>query len=496
MMSEDFLLGIDIGTQGTKGILCSLDGDVRAESYREHGIHSPHPGWAEHDADQEWWAAFVITLRELLASSKIDPARIAAVGCSAFVPAMLPLDRNGKPLRPAILYTDRRSEAELEQLAVLLGNQGVTQEEIASIALASPIPQLLWVRENEPDVYERTAKVLQCQSYIVYRLTGTSYIDHAMKRSYAPLYDSAADGWSEERASLLGLNIDLLPDRISHATEIAGRIHHQAAVETGLLEGTPVSVGTADSFAEMVGAGVVFDGAAAAIYGSFTAILIGQDRSEDPHHGFHCLPGLYFGGAAAPTGASLTRWFRDQLGSAEVAQAEASGVSAYEILSEQAASVPPGSEGLITLPFFTGEASSLHPYLKRGALIGLTTAHTRAHIYRSLLEGIALELRYQLESNGRIPERMNAVGGGSQSKLWTQIVSDILVTEQHVLEVTYGAAYGDAYLAGMAAGLFEDTEHLLENWIRVERVVSPDATNIDAYHRSYNAYRSLRQQFN
>lgn len=494
-MSKDYLLGIDIGTQGTKGILCSLGGDVHAESYREHGIYSPQPGWAEHDADKQWWGAFVATVGDLLASSKIDPARIAAVGCSAFVPAMLPLDRGGNPLRSAILYPDRRSASELEQLIQLLGNTGISQEEIDSIALASPIPQLLWVRENEPEVYGRTAKIMQCQSYIVYRLTGVSCIDHAMKRSYAPLYDVETDGWSEERATLLGLEIDILPERIAHATEIAGRIHSQAANETGLLEGTPVTVGTADSFAEMVGAGVVYDGAAAAIYGSFTAILIGKDHSEDLHHGFHCLPGMYFGGAAAPTGASLTRWFRDQLGSAEVAEAESSGVHVYEILSERAASIPPGSEGLIALPFFTGETSSLHPYLKQGALIGLTTAHTRTHIYRSLLEGISLELRYQLESKGRIPMRMNAVGGGAQSILWTQIMSDILGSEQHVLEVTYGAAYGDAYLAGMAKGLFEDTDHLLENWIRVKRVVSPDEANTDTYQLSYDAYRNLRQRF-
>jgi xylulokinase len=494
-MNQELLLGIDIGTQGTKGILCDLDGRILVESYREHTIHSPNPGWAEQDADRVWWGGFVATVKELLVNSQIDPARIAAVGCSAFVPAMLALDELGKPLRPAILYTDRRAEVELEGIAALLRKEGASQEEIDNIALASPIPQLLWVRENEAEVFQRTVKILQCQSYMVFKLTGKTYIDHAMKRSYAPMYDHETDGWSDLRSGLLGLDVSLLPDQIAHATELAGYLLPQAAEETGLLEGTPVSVGTADSFAEMVGAGVVDDGAAAAIYGSFTAILIGKDHSDDPHHGFHCLPGLYFGGAAAPTGASLTRWFRDQLGSAEVAQAQSAGMNVYELLSEKASSVPPGSEGLITLPFFTGEQSSLHPYLKRGAMIGLTTRHTRAHIYRSLLEGIALELRYQLEINGKIPERMNAVGGGSQSKLWTQIMSDVLNVDQHILEVKFGAAFGDAYLAGMAAGYFQDTDRLLDKWIRVERMVTPDNGAFAVYKKAYKAYCTLRKEF-
>lgn len=494
-MAENFLLGIDIGTQGTKGLLCDLNGVVKAESYREHTIQSPRPGWAEHDAEQVWWGAFVATVQSLLSDAGIDPGQIAAVGCSAFVPAMLPIDVRGVPLRPAILYLDRRAQPQLEELGNQLRLKGVSEGEIASLALASPIPQLLWLREHEPEVFHKTAKILIPQSYIVYRLTGESVIDHGMKRTYVPLYDAAQDAWSQERAALLDLEVSILPDQIDYANSIAGLVHARAAEETGLSEGTPVTVGTADSFSEMVGAGVVFDGAAVAIYGSFTALLIAHDHLVDPHHGFHCLPGLYFSGAAAPTGASLTRWFRDTLGSDEVSQAAATGRNVYEILSAKSMAIPPGSDGLITLPFFTGEKGGLHPALKRGAIIGLTPNHTRAHLYRSILEGIAFELRSQIEDEAEAFHRMSSVGGGSNSAVWTQIMSDVLDVEQHVLEVKQGAAYGDAYLAGMAAGLFEDTAPLLERWIQVERVVTPDPATSAAYLRAYTAYRTLRNKF-
>lgn len=491
-MKTDLLLGVDIGTQGAKGILCDLGGNVLASDYREHTISSPHPGWAEHDADRIWWRAFMALSEDLLKETGVEPARIAAVGVSAFVPSMLAVDSRGRPLRTAILYTDRRAEQEVEQIVTLMTAEGYSEEEIRTIALASPISQYLWLRNNEPDAFRKTAKIAQCQNYLVYRLTGRWFIDHAMKRSYHPLYDAQLDGWSAERARLLDLQTNVLPDEIAWATQIAGKVHQQAASETRLLQGTPVAVGTADSFAEMVGAGVVHEGAAAAIYGSFTAILIGRERPVNAYHGFHCLPGLYFSGAAAPTGAALTRWFRDQFGQAEIAGEQSTGESAYQFLEQLAANIPPGCEGLIALPYFTGEKGRLHPQLNQGALIGLTTCHTRGHLYRALLEGIAYELRYQLSASGEIPAEMNAVGGGSQSKVWTQIMSDVLGNRQHILATSHGAALGDAYLAGMAAGIFKDTSALRYEWIRTSHTIESDPQARDIYNAMFEAYMAAR----
>jgi xylulokinase len=491
-MARDLLLGVDIGTQGAKAVLCDPAGHILASGYREHSTTSPQPGWAEHNAENLWWGAFVGLVRAVLHDTGIDANRVAGVGVSAFVPGLLPLDQRNRPLRPAILYTDRRAQAELEALRAQLEAVGLTEVDTGPLDLASPIVQLMWVRNHEPEVYGHTTTILQCGPYIVFRLTGARLIDHAMKRSYAPLYDLAQDYWSAERATLLGLDVKILPDRIAWASEVAGHVTVEAAAETGLAPGTPVAVGTADAFAEMVGAGVVTAGTGAMLYGSFTALLVAGDQPESPWHGYHCLPNLYFSGAGVSTGATLTRWFRDNFGSAELALEQPLGQNAYQLLEQEAASVPPGCEGLVALPDFSGMRSRLDANLARGALVGLTLNHGRGHVYRALLEGVAYELRYQMDQNGGLPPRLMAVGGGARSVLWTQIASDVLDVTQDVLEVTAGAPFGAAYLAGIASGLFGDTGRLIEQWLRIRRTVIPKSDTQTAYTSAYKAFVSVR----
>lgn len=491
-MDRRYLLGVDVGTQGAKAVLCDREGRVLASAYREHPIDCPHPGWAEHDAEAVWWGALVALAREVLASAGADASAIAGIGVSAFVPEMLPLGADGRPLRPAILYLDRRASRQVSEIQGRLREAGLSEAETGSVALASPIPQLLWMRDHEPDAFRRVSKIAQCAPYLVYRLTGAHIIDHAMKRSYAPLYDPQQEGWSRERSALLGLEPAILPDRIAWATEIAGVVTDQAARASGLAVGTPVAVGTADAFADLVAAGAVRPGAAAALYGSFTAILIARDQPVAGWHGHHCLPGLYFDGAAVPTGAALTRWFRDHFGTLD-------GVSdparSYPLLERAAEAVPPGSRGLIALPDFSGAPGRVRPALARGAFLGLTPEHSRAHLYRALLEGVAFELRYQLEASGLRPGSITAVGGGTRNQLWLQIVSDVLDLAQDVLGAPagmYSAAFGDAYMAGMAIGWFAGTAELLEKWVKPERRVSPDPIRRDDYERWYGAYRVAR----
>ena len=491
-MSDKLLLGVDIGTQGSKGVVCDVHGRVMASAYIEHTIHAPFPGWAEQDADDTWWGAFVSLVKEMLGKGSGYSSRIAAVGVSGLVPNMLPLDERGKPVRRAILHTDRRATRELSELREQLTDAGCAEIECGPIALASPVPQLLWVRRHEPETYRRISKIVQCQGYLVYRLTGQIVVDHAMKRSFAPLYDARTGGWSSERAALVGIRDSLLPDRIAWASEVAGRVHKVAADETGIPVDTPVAVGTADSFAEALGAGVVTDGAAAGVYGSWTFILIGHNKQVSPWQGTHCLPGVYLSGAGVPTGAALTRWFRDQFGQAELALQRTTGESAYASLDHQAACIPPGCDGLVALPYFTGERSRLHAAVKQGALIGLDVNTSRPHIYRALLEGTAYELRFQLAEANETLRRMNAVGGGARSELWMQIVCDVLSVQQDVLAVPYGAPYGDAYIAGMAAGCFQDTGPLQQEWIRVERRVRPNQAHSHRYKESYDAYCAIR----
>jgi xylulokinase len=232
---------------------------------------------------------------------------------------------------------------------------------------------------------------------------------------------------------------------------------------------------------------------AAALYGTFTAIIVGRDTPPDPWSGYHCLPGVYFDGAAVFTGAALTRWFRDQFGQPELERQVQLGRNAYESLDQLATEAPPGCDGLVAMPDFTGAPSRLHPGLSRGALIGLTIHHTRAHVYRALLEAIAYELRFQLEEKGTALETVTAVGGGANNMSWTQIMSDVLNVRQNVLDVPAAAPFGDAYLAGMACGMFSDTQTLRQKWLRYRKVIKPQPRMRETYQSSYEAYRMIRQ---
>jgi xylulokinase len=489
----DYLLGVDLGTQGSKAVLCDVSGHVIAYAYHEHAISSPKPGWAEQDARRVWWGEFVTLVTEILNQSAIRPAQIACVAISSFIPALLLVDSAGNPIRPAIIYTDRRAQTELDEMKSLFARQGYTEEQTGPYWLASPIPQLMWLKKHEPEAVKQTAHILQCFSYIIYRLTNQTVADHAMKVNYCPLYDREKDGWSKERAALLGIDPDILPEKIGWSTEIAGTITPQAAQECGLAAGTRVTIGTGDSFAEMVGAGLVVPGSAAMIYGSFMPLLIIQDKTVSLWEGYHCLPGLYFDGVHVRTGAALTRWFRDQFGALESLMEREIGENAYQILDRQAARVTPGCDGLIALPDFSGDVGNLHPGLGRGSLLGLTTSHTRAHIYRALLEGTGYELRFQLESLGIHLSQINAVGGGVKGRVWTQIICDILNITQNVMDIPYGAPFGNAYLAGMAAGIFTDTNTLTEKWLRrVATTVRPDISTQAAYQKNFEIYKAVR----
>lgn len=489
----EYLLGVDLGTQGSKAVLCDVNGHVVAYSYREHAISSPKPGWAEQDARRIWWDEFVTLVSEILNQSAIRPNQVACVAISSFIPSLLLVDSDGNPIRPAIIYTDRRAKTELDEIRDLLSQNGYMEEETGPYWLASPIPQLMWLKKNEPAAVKRTSHILQCFSYIVFKLTNQTTADQAMKMNYCPLYDLEKKSWSRERADLLGIKFEILPERIGWATEVAGVITRQAAQECGLAPGTKVTIGTGDSFAEMVGAGLVVPGSAALIYGSFMPLLIVDNEPISKWEGNHCLPGLYFDGVHVRTGAALTRWFRDQFGILESVIEQEIGENAYQLLDRQAARITPGCDGLIAIPDFSGDAGKLSPSLSRGCLLGLTTSHTRAHIYRALLEGTGYELRYQLETQGISLTEINAVGGGVKGRIWTKIICDILNLTQNVMDIPYGAPYGDAYLAGMAAEIFTDTRILIEKWLRrVATTVKPDISTRSVYQKNYDIYKTAR----
>jgi xylulokinase len=496
-MSAELLLGVDIGSYSSKGVLVTPGGDVLATATVEHEMSFPRPGWAEHDADAIWWGEFVEITRRLL-SGAYTGDDVGGVAVSAIGSCMLPVDKDGNALRPGVLYgIDTRSTQEIAWLNDHFGEEPMF--ELGAMALTSQAigPKILWLKNNEPDNYARTHKILTASSYPVLKLTGEMVMDRHSASYYNPLVDIRSLEWDGRFAEPI-IEIERLP-RLLWSDEIAGEVTREAAEITGLRAGTPVTAGTIDAAAEAISVGAVDPGDLMIMYGTtMFFIQVTERTTPDPRMwccGF-CFPGLYgIEGGMSTTGA-LTRWFRDQLGQQELAAESAGGRSAYAALADAAAQIPPGSEGLVCLPYFSGERTPINDPLARGIYAGLTLSHTRAHLYRASLEGTAYGVRDNVEvmaAMGADPKRIVAVGGGTQNPLWLQIVSDVSGKAQVVPEKTIGASYGDAFLAGVATGIVQEREAINRDWVKLSRVIEPNA-NLDGIYAEYQEiYKSLYQ---
>ena len=418
MIDDRLLLGIDIGTSSSKGVLVALDGRVIAEQTVPHSFDIPRPGWAEQDADAIWWQDFCDISRGLIKSAAIDPARIAGVACSAIAPTMLPLDANYRPLRPAILYgIDTRAGQEIADLNAELGEDEIFERCGHSLSAQSVGPKVLWYRRNQPDLFKRTRKIVTAASYLVFRLTGRFVVDNYVAPYFTPFFDVQEMAWHKDWVERV-CPLDWLPETL-WSTEQAGVVTAHAAQETGIPLGTPVAVGTADALAEALAAGAIDKGDMMIMYGT-TLFLIQTTRQYRPHRDLwasvHLRPGQAILAAGMSTSGALLSWFRDELAHEERQIEAQSGVNAFEQLSSSAAPIEPGSEGLITLPYFSGERTPINDVNAKGLIFGLSLSHSRAHLYRSCLEGIGFGLRHNIEAMADVdalPQRLVAIGGGT-----------------------------------------------------------------------------------
>ncbi len=498
-MSERYLVGVDIGTSASKGVLVSTTGHIVAQQSAEHTVESPQPGWYEHDADAVWWHDLKTILRALITQSGIDPRQVAAVGISALCPDMLPVDEQGNPLRKGILYSDSRAAPQIEQL-VRRFSSDPAHRNVQQLSTNESGPKILWFRDNEPELFARTASIHTATSWLVFKLTGQEVVSYGDGEGYLPFFDSELRDWDRDMCRQLGIPDHMLP-RLAWSTEIAGEVTPEAARATGLAEGTAVIVGTCDGWAEHLSVGVVGDGEASLLYGSTMCMgvnLSEQTRARLGSGALGALPGTYFAGFAMSTSGALTTWFRNNLADAERQAEKVLGINAYQLLSMEAAEIAPGSEGLVVLPYFAGERSPIYDSLARGTVLGLTLSHTRRHLYRALLEGVAYALRHNIQAlvdSGVSITRIVATGGGTKSELWTQIVSDVIGMDQHVVLHPAGAPYGDAFLAGYATGIFNDLQALTaEGWKPRTRVVSCDPERHQVYSRYWDVYRGLYEK--
>jgi xylulokinase len=495
--SLGYLIGVDIGTTTSKGVIITPGGDTVAACTFEHEVDRPHPGWAEHDADRVWWADFVRVCRALLQKSSIDPHQILAAACSTLCPVLLPVDKDGRPLRSGILYSiDTRTVDEIEILKNSLGDEYSIR--ISSNRFSSQIilTKILWVQRHEPAVFQKTARFLYASSYVVFRLTKNYVVDHASASIGGLPYNINTLDWDDDACREVKISREQLP-RLLFGHEIAGRISSQAAAETGLPEGLPVAVGTIDHMAEMISLGAVKKGGAVLGYGTTFGLDVCTDK-KIYYPGLMiarscCSQDVYLIGGAMSSGAGLTRWYRDNFAQKELELEKQTGLNAYESLSNAAGSVQPGSEGLIILPYFNGERCPIIDPEARGMIFGLTLRHTGAHIYRAILESIAFGIRHivdALRTGGITVEQVTMVGGGTLSSVWTQIVSDVTQLDQRLLKQASGSQFGAAYLAGLAVGAIELSQ-IERQWDSYGAIVKPNPENQMLYEKYYQIYRNL-----
>lgn len=478
-MSGELLLGVDIGTSSTTGVLTRPDGEVLGKAERSHELSLPRPGWAEHDAEEMWWKDFTEVCAELL--EKADGGSVTAVCISGIGPCFLAADKDGNPLRPAILYgIDTRASKEVEELTGKFGEEEITKRCGNPLSAQSVGPKISWVAHNEPEVYEKTRYFFMAHTFVTHRLTGAYVLDHASASMCEPLYHTGENRWIEDWCEEVAPGLEM-PD-LRWSADVAGEISKEGAEATGLPEGIPVAVGSTDSFADSLSVGVKNPGDAIIIYGSTMSIIVVAEESlpsERLWSNAHLFEGTYNLSSGMATSGSLTGWLKN-----------ISGDKSFEELTEEAGKVSPGSDGLIVLPYFAGERTPLLDPNARGVMCGLTLGHGRGHLYRALLEATAFGARHLLEvvnEAGGEDKRVVAVGGGTKGGLWTRILSDITGVTQRLPEQTVGACYGDAMLAGIACGLLDrDT-----SWTSIAETIEPNAENRELYDELYAIYRDL-----
>jgi len=496
MTQQTYLMGIDIGTTTSKGVLVTLQGKIVASAGFEHDISSPFLGWAEHDAQQVWWGDFVRVCRELLQYSGVNPKEIAAVSCSTLYPTLVPVDRRGVPLRPGILYgIDRRATVEIEILTKQLTEAYCIQTSGNGLTTQSIAPKILWIKNHESDVFNETYKYLNASAYITYCLTGKFVIDHGSASLGGVPYSVKASGWDDPTLEACGIRRDQLPELV-WADENIGCISKEAALETGLAEGTIVAPGTGDHVTESLSQGYIQSGAASVSYGTTFGMDVCTDRPLIcPGLSLcrSCFQDIYMVGGGMLNGCSLTRWFRDNLASFDEAVKNAEDFDPYMRLNGEAGTIEAGCNGLIALPYFSGEKIPFFDASAKGVLFGLRLQHTKKHIYRALLESVAFSVRHTLEcvqEAGYSPKQVIATGGGTKSDVWTKIVSDVTGLRQQVLKQSHGSPMGAAFLGGLVAGVIEGRNKILD-WNELDRWVEPSPEAKPLYDRYYKIYREL-----
>ena len=499
------ILGIDVGTSGTKSILCDESGGIRGEAVSEYPLHSPRPGWSEQDPE-DWWRGVKKSVRAALAKAGVNGREVSGIGLSGQMHGSVFLDRDGKTIRRALLWNDQRTAAECGEIIERAGGISKLLKMVSNPAFTGfTAPKILWLRNHEPRNFARVRQVLLPKDYIRYRLTG-EYATEASDASGTLLLDVAKRRWSGKMLEKLELDPGLLPP-VYESPEVSGRVSALAAAELGLAAGTPVAGGGGDQAMGAVGNGIVRKGVVSAMMGTSGVVFAYTDRMEtDPkgriHTFCHAIPGVWHLMSCMLSAGGMFRWFRDSLCQEETREAGKRGLDAYELITAAAAGAPAGCEGLYCLPYLTGERTPHADPFARACFIGLGPRHDKAMLARSVLEGITFGMRDSLEVMRLLGVKTSEVrlsGGGAKSAFWSQLQADVYGADACVTNSTAGSAYGAMLTGGVGAGVWKTVPEACDATVKVVRRIKARPKAAAAYNRIYRRfgglYESLRDNF-
>ena len=486
--STQTVLGIDIGTTAVKAMLVGSDGKMLAESEVEHPVSVPRPGWSEQHPEI-WWRSTELAVRKTMQAAERDGRRveIAAIGLSGQMHSSVFLDASGEVIRPALLWNDVRTTVQCEYILDTVGMDGL-RGTVGNLPLEGfTAPKLLWLRENEPENYDRLHTLLLPKDYIRYRMSG-EFATEPSDAAGTLLYDVRRRVWSEHILRALHLDADILP-YVVESSEISGVLTSEAAATLGISAGVPIVGGGADNAAGAVGCGATDGSVMQVSIGTSGAVVT---PASEPHvapdmnlHTFcHAAPDLWYLMGVVLSAGSALRWLRDSI---------AAGQS-YDAMTAKAENVPVGSDGLIFLPYLTGERTPHNDANARGVFFGLNFAHDAGHLTRAVFEGVCFAMRDSLElmrAQGVSPSEVRAIGGGARSRMWLQTLSNVFGLPISTVQPSGGAAYGAALLAAVGCGMFADIEEAVESCITTTSGAEPDAKETATYEELYGAYRRL-----
>ncbi len=481
-----YFIGIDSSTTATKALLMDEKGEVVAVASSEYSYEIPHPLWTEQDPDL-WWSATVKSIQQVMADSAIEGSQVKGIGLTGQMHGLVLLDEHGQVLRPSILWNDQRTGAQCDEIRTRLGKERLIQITGNDALTGFTAPKILWVQENEPDVWARARHILLPKDYVRYKLTGEFATDCAGGAGTL-LFDVKSRTWSPDVLAALEIPREHLPPTFE-GSQVTAFLSPYAAADTGLVPGIPVAGGGGDQAAAAVGTGAVEEGIVSLSLGTSGVVFATSDQPtiepEGRLHAFcHAVPGKWHLMGVMLSAAGSLRWHRDTFAPGED----------FGDFVDMAREIPAGSDGLLFLPYLTGERTPHPDPLARGAFVGLTLRHTLPHMTRAVLEGVSYGLRdsFELMLNAGLPDisQVRITGGGTKNPLWRQILADVLGTELVTVNSEEGAAYGAALLAATGAGVFSDVESACKSTISITGRTTPGPDQ-EVYSRNYPHYRDL-----